>query len=143
MAAKIKADFEDISVTVNEIEQIRRQLLDMKPMLTGSASEVKEMFTTVDSTILELENEIIQLKTTGFGQDGVRFPGKLMKKLSYLSSAVATGDFSPPNQHQEVYEELHARWEDVEGRWNTYKEGSLNELITKLQENQIGPLVSQ
>lgn len=143
LLAKIKADFEEISLTVNEIELIRRQLLDMKPMLKGAGSEVKEMFATVDSTILELENEIIQLKTTGFGQDGVRFPGKLMKKLAYLSSAVATADFSPPDQHQEVYEELHARWEDVEGRWNTYKEGSLNELITKLQENEIGPLVSQ
>ena len=143
LLAKIKADFEDISLTVNEIEQIRRQLLDMKPMLTGSDSKVKAMFATVDSTILELENEIIQLKTTGFGQDGVRFPGKLMKKLAYLSSAVATADFRPPNQHQTVYEELRASWEDVEGRWNSYQEGPLKELITLLQENEIGPLVSQ
>ncbi|MEM9833254.1 MAG: sialidase [Bacteroidota bacterium] len=143
LLAKIRTDFEDISVTVNEIELIRRQLLDMKPMLADVEGEVKEMFTSVDSAILELENEIIRLKVTGLGQDGVRFPGRLVEKLSYLSSAVATADFRPPNQHQEVYEELHARWEDVEGRWNAYQEGSLNELITILQENQIGPLVSQ
>ncbi|MDF9795411.1 photosystem II stability/assembly factor-like uncharacterized protein [Catalinimonas alkaloidigena] len=140
LLTKIKQDIEDISLTVNKAEKIRRQLLDLKPLLSGDMEEVHLQLASVDSTVLVLENKMIQLKRTGTGQDGVRFPGMLLEKLSYLSSAVATADFRPANQHVEVYEELHARWEAVQGEWNTYMEGPMKELIDTLQDNEIGPL---
>lgn len=141
LLTKIKQDIEDISVTVNNAEKIRRQLLDLKPLLSEDMEEIHTQLASVDSMVLALEHKMIQLKRTGTGQDGVRFPGMLLEKLSYLSSAVATADFRPADQHVEVYEELHARWEEVQGEWNTYMEGPMKELIDTLQDNEIGPLM--
>ena len=93
LLSDIKIDVEDISVTVNQAEKIRRQLLDLQPMLPSSAEDIHKQLTLVDSAILEIENEMIQLKQTGTGQDNIRTPGKLLEKLSYLSSAVAVADF--------------------------------------------------
>ena len=138
---KIKTDIEDISVTVNEAERIRRQVLDLKPMLGSEHANVHSMLATVDSTVLEIENKMIQLMRTGRGQDGVRFPGMLLEKLSYLSSAVATSDFRPADQHQEVYATLHGRWENVRKEWEDCKQGPVSELVKMLQDNKIGPLL--
>lgn len=137
LLAKIKDDIEDISVTINEAEKIRRQLLDLKPLLSADRKDVIKTLAAVDSTILEIENEMIQLKTSGTGQDGVRFPGKLMKKLSYLSAAVATADFKPADQHEEVFQVLHSRWETVKNEWQTAIDGPVAELLDMLQENEI------
>lgn len=141
LLTKIKADVEEISVTINKAEQIRRQLLDLKPLLSEDRKDIQEKLLAVDSMILEIENEMIQLKTTGTGQDGVRFPGKLMKKLSYLSSAVSTADFRPADQHEEVFQALHSRWESVQDEWATLLNGPMEELLKMLQDNEIGPLM--
>jgi len=138
---EIKTDIEAITLTVNEAERIRRQLLDMKPMLASEHTDIHRMLASVDSTVLHIENEMIQLMRTGRGQDGVRFPGMLLEKLSYLSSAVATSDFRPADQHQEVYEELHSRWGGIRQKWEDCKQGPVTELVKMLQDNDIGPLL--
>jgi photosystem II stability/assembly factor-like uncharacterized protein len=138
---KIKNDIDEISKTVNEAERIRRQLLDLQPMLAKDLQDVHLMLSTVDSTVLEIENKMIQLMRSGRGQDGVRFPGMLLEKFSYLSSAVATADFRPADQHQAVYEELHGRWGNVKEEWRNCMQGPMKELVKMLQDNKIGPLL--
>ena len=141
LLSKIKADFEEISVTVNKAERIRRQLLDLKPMLSKDMKELNKMLSEVDSSAQEIENKMIQIAHTGTGQDVIRLPGQLLEKLSYLSSTVAIADFRPADQYGEVYEKLHQEWQSVHTEWNTFLEGPLSELVEMLQNNKIGPLI--
>ena len=141
LLVKIKSDVQEISKEVNKAERIRRQLLDLKPMLSKDMKSVKEMLIKVDSTVTEIENQMIQLKHTGKGQDVIRLPGQLLEKLSYLSSTVAIADFRPADQYQEVYQELHAEWLRVKKEWEACLEGPLKELVKVLQNNAVGPLV--
>lgn len=126
---KIKADFEEISVTVNEAEKLRRQLRDMVPMVS---QETGEKILTLDSMLTEVENKMIQLKHTGKGQDVIRLPGMLLEKLSYLASTVAIADFKPADQYAEVYEKLHIEWVEVKKAWEKLKSGE----VTTLQQEQ-------
>ncbi|MEN0048476.1 MAG: sialidase, partial [Bacteroidota bacterium] len=75
LLGKIKTDFEEISNTVNKAERIRRQLLDLKPLLSKDMKNLSKMLNQVDSTAQEIENKMIQLKHTGTGQDVIRLPG--------------------------------------------------------------------
>ena len=49
---------------------------------------------------------LVDLRLTGGGQDGVRFGAKLISKLGYLANGLASGDFKPTNQHLEVQQLL-------------------------------------
>ncbi len=137
----IKLDVEEISQAVNKTEKIRRQLRDLVPMLPEEHAAFAEDIKKVDSLLAQIENEMIQLKQTGNGQDMIRTPGKLLEKLSYLASAVAVADFPPADQHQAVFDEHHQRWMEVQGRWRAVESGALAELIQRLKEEGIGAIV--
>ena len=134
----IRTDYENISIAVNESEKIRRQLRDMMPMVPKDMSEKVEK---MDSLLTVVENNMIQLKHTGKGQDVIRLPGMLLEKLGYLASTVAIADFKPADQYVAVYEKLHAEWLEVQQAWEQLKSDELNTFQNTLKEAQIGPLI--
>ena len=135
---KIRADFEEISIAVNEAEQLRRQLRDLMPMVTGDVLADVE---ALDSLATGVENQMLQIKHTGKGQDMIRLPGMIMEKLSYLAATVAIADFKPADQYVDVYEKLHAEWKDVQGSWEQVKNQDVAALLDTMKENQIDPLI--
>ncbi len=139
----IGEDLDDLAKTVNEIELIRRQLYDLKDALkaSGKAKILIPRIDTVHRELIELEGKMIQLKYTGTGQDAVRYPSMLAERLSYLASAAASADFRPTDQHVEVYELLHDRFEQYREQFDDFKTGPLVELLNSLDENGIGPII--
>ena len=138
---KIKLDVEEISIEVNKAEKIRRQLKDMKSILTEETKEISKQLSVVDSTVTELENKMIQLQHTGNGQDGIRKPGMLLEKLSYLSTAVGTADFKPADQHTAVFDKLHAEWNVLKKEWEQCLEGPVKKLVSTLRDKEVGALI--
>jgi len=135
---KIRADYEEISTTVNEAERLRRQLRDLMPMVSGDVlAEVKSL----DSVATSVENQMIQLKHTGKGQDAIRLPGMIAEKLGYLASTVAIGDFKPADPYMEVYTQLHAEWLAVQKAWEQIKNENVDSMRDTMKENQVGPLI--
>ncbi len=138
LLSKIRTDFEEISLAVNEAEKLRRQLRDMMPMVSGEIlGNIKEM----DSIATVVENKMVQLKHTGKGQDGIRLPGMLMEKLSYLASTVAIADFKPADQYVEVYDKLHSEWLQVQKEWEQVKKEKVASLRKMMEDNQVGSLI--
>ena len=96
---------------VNEIEWLRRQVLDLK-MVAEEAERVESIASVVDGfdgSLLAVEEQLIQLLITGTGQDRIRWPTQLAGRITYLAGAVASNDFPPTDQMQEVYDGLHER----------------------------------
>jgi len=60
----------------------------------------------MNQKLIDLEMNLVDLRQTGAGQDGVRFGSKLISKIGYLANGVAGGDFKPTNQHLEVQQIL-------------------------------------
>jgi photosystem II stability/assembly factor-like uncharacterized protein len=101
MLFDVRKDLESVADMVNQIEIIRAQLGTLKPLLRGAdlvrlADELEKKFT-------DIEDNLIQRRFTGQGQDTVRWPPKLISKLNYLGNGVASGDFPPNQQQQEVH----------------------------------------
>ena len=86
---------------------------------------------------------LVDLRQTGEGQDGVRFGSKLASKMGYLATGVASGDFKPTDQHEEVRtllgEELRRSLQRIDGLLGAELERLNTLLRTRSIPNIVAP----
>jgi hypothetical protein len=104
MMLELRAHLESGAQMVNQIEFIRSQLEKLMTTLSaGSDSAAAKSATeALDKKLIDIEEELIQRRLTGQGQDTVRWPPKLLAKISYLAGGLASGDFGPTKQQLAV-----------------------------------------
>jgi hypothetical protein len=102
---QIRRDHDLAAEAINRIEWVRRQVYDLSDILEdqGSADEVLEAGRVLVGKLIEVEEALIQLRLTGTGQDGVRWPARISERLRYLAQNVASADFRPNAQQGEVH----------------------------------------
>ncbi len=105
MLADLRRDLETVVDMVNRVELVRKQLADVKALVEGdaSAAAVRQAADALEKKLLAVEDHLIQRKFTGQGQDTVRWPAKLVSKLTYLGNGVASSDHAPTSQAREVH----------------------------------------
>lgn len=140
---KLHFDMNQLVKMINEIELSRRQLLDLQATLqaSGQHKDVLPEIHKMDSALVERENQMIQLKTTGTGQDMVRYPAQLAERIDYLASAVAVADFPPADQHKEVHDLLHERLAEQKANYKEFIQGDFATFLQLLKDKGIGALV--
>ena len=144
LVSKIYADLNTTISHINSIEVIRRQLLDLKAMLKNSSSkkEFVQMVDKLENQFLEIEKQLIQLKITGTGQDGVRYQKMLVEKLRYLAANVQISDFKPADSYVEVYEILKGRLNSIAQKFEKLKTEDLSNTLDTLRNNKIEMIVT-
>ena len=120
---ELRKDLENAADMVNQIEVIRSQLASITTLLdstgalpgpTGVSSQptstssgadysaIRQAAAELEKKLIEVEENLIQRKLTGQGQDTVRWPPKLISKINYLANGIGSSDFPPTTQHREV-----------------------------------------
>ena len=130
MLTELRRDIDEAAGVVNRIELVRAQIQGLSRVL--DQAEIVKPAMELEGRLAELEQNLVELRMTGRGQDGVRFGARLLGKLNYLAGGLASADFGPTNQQIEVQRELEARLKkhqaDLEGLFgNDLK--ALNELM--------------
>jgi len=138
----IKKIYDDLNLTanyVNSIEIARRQLLDLKSMLsnTKQKEELIAIVDSLESEFLNVEKQLIQMKETGTGQDDVRFEKMIGEKLAYLGGNVPNADFRPSDSYYEVYELLNKRLKNVGEEFEKLKNEKLKDVINTLNKEGV------
>jgi hypothetical protein len=89
---------------VNQIEVILAQLEKLNETLASgsNSASVKSAAESFEKKLIDIEENLIQRRLTGQGQDTVRWPPKLLTKINYLAGGLASGDFAPTKQQREV-----------------------------------------
>jgi hypothetical protein len=96
----------DAADAVHRIEAVRVQLDTLtRP---GADAAVRRAGQSLQQRLTGLEMNLVDLRLTGRGQDGVRFGAKLISKLAYLASGIASSDYKPTSQHGEVQQLLES-----------------------------------
>jgi photosystem II stability/assembly factor-like uncharacterized protein len=145
MLFDLRKDLEAVADMVNGIEVVRGQLYSLTAVLGSdqSAREVRSAAEQLDKKLTDLEDNLIQRKLTGRGQDGTRWPIKLVSKLTYLANGLASADFAPTTQQREVHAEFKRRIatyrrqlddllsRDVSGFNNLLRERGIQNIVTK------------
>ena len=97
----LKVELDQAATAVARIENLRLQVQQVQRLDAGDAEMVRQL-RALDAALIEVEMELVDLRLTGTGQDGVRFGAKLISKLGYLANGVSVADFRPTTQHVEV-----------------------------------------
>jgi photosystem II stability/assembly factor-like uncharacterized protein len=143
MLEDIRRDFNATADMINRIEWIRRQLDDLSDVLNdqGGRDDIVAAAANLDSTFVSLEENLIQLRLTGTGQDGVRWPAKLQGRLSYLASAVATADFRPTDQEVEVHQLLKERLAQYRAGLARLLQTDFEAFNARLRASNLSPII--
>jgi photosystem II stability/assembly factor-like uncharacterized protein len=90
---------------VNRIEVVRAQLASLRNTLGGDSTtrDIRSGADSLENKLIAVEGELTQLLLTGRGQDGVRYPARLIAKFGYLGYGIAAGEFEPTDQQREVF----------------------------------------
>jgi photosystem II stability/assembly factor-like uncharacterized protein len=141
---KLYLDMNRLAGNINRIERIRRQLYDLTAMLKTEKgnSSVIEAANVVDTALIRLESKMIRLKTTGEGQDDVRYPARLASRISYLASVVAVADFRPTDQDVAVYQMLHKKLLLYDNQLKQLLATRVDDFLKLLSENDIKPVIT-
>ncbi len=100
----LRDELNTAAAAVSRIESARAQL-EALPRLTTDTT-MRRAAAAMNQKLMDLEMNLVDLRQTGAGQDGVRFGSKLIAKIGYLANGMAGGDFKPTNQHVEVQQIL-------------------------------------
>ena len=130
---ELRASADSVAGLINQLESVRRQVLDARDVLLERAdaadgdvtgeegdeeggdapgSPARALAATADSLnekLIEVEQGLFQMRGTGTGQDQIRYPSRLMERLTYLMATVGVADFPPTDQEGEVKAILEER----------------------------------
>jgi photosystem II stability/assembly factor-like uncharacterized protein len=143
MMQELYQDMNKLTADINKMERIKRQLLDLKVILQAQKDK-KNMIVAIDSIyhdFVTLENKMIQLQSTGTGQDDVRFPAQLAERIWYLASVVAVSDFKPTDQDKEVQEILQQRQINYNRELDELLEGKFAIFLKVLNAHKVSAIM--
>ena len=131
MMSELWKDLDNGSRMVNQIEFIRSQLEKV------DAAVVKSAVDAIDKKLTDIEDNLVQRKLTGQGQDTVRWPPKLLTRFGYLAGGLASGDFAPTKQQREVQALLEPQLAGLRQRLDDVLNKDLPALNKLLTDNNI------
>ncbi len=160
MLSELRRNLDSAADMVNRIEIIRSQLNSITTILSaprvdstpsdgssepGSSTQyadLKSAANSLDTKLIEIEEELIQRKLTGQGQDTVRWPPKLITKISYLASGLSGADFPPTNQQREVHGLFKQQLASLRTRLDEVLSRDVSAFNRRLQENRIPNVIT-
>jgi hypothetical protein len=140
MLFDLRKDMESAAEMVNQVEAIRAQLNKLRADQGGSA-DVKTAADDFEKKLTDIEDGLIQRKYSGQGQDTTRFPAKLIGKMSYLGGGIATGDYPPNKQQQEVHAMFKSQLAGLRKRLDGVMATDLSNFNRMLKEKNISTVI--
>ncbi|HEX6315861.1 MAG TPA: hypothetical protein VFZ73_13415 [Gemmatimonadaceae bacterium] len=141
----MRADHDSAASAINRIEWTRRQLLDLEAILRDQggpgAAEILQQSQALTRKLIGVEENLIQLRTTGTGQDGVRWPAQVSERLRYLIGNTSTGDYRPTDQAGEVHQVLRVQLEEARRNLNLILQTDLPALNRLLQQRNLPGII--
>jgi len=126
----LRRDLDAATDLINNIELVRSQIYNVA-RIAGDTS-IKKAGDELDRKLIDVEGKLVELRSTGRGQDGVRWGAKLVAKIGYLASGLAGGDFKPTNQQVEVQRVLETQLKSSQAEAETLLNrdlSGLNEIL--------------
>lgn len=140
MLFELRSDLDSAAKMVNQIEVIRGQLDKLLASGSQVSPAILKAAASFDKKLIAIEENLIQRRLTGQGQDTVRWPPKLISKLNYLAGGVGGADFAPTNQHREVHALFKAQLASHRKRLDELLADDLKDFNRLLSDSGLKPI---
>ena len=119
-------DLDSAVAMINALENVRGQLAAMKASLATDSSSarmtdpsaIRGAADSLDAALLVVERKLFQTRTTGRGQDALRWPSRIAEQLLYLHGSIGGSDYAPTEAQRQVAEELHTQLQRVRAEYD-------------------------
>jgi photosystem II stability/assembly factor-like uncharacterized protein len=100
----------EVSTAIKQLQSVRKQINDFVNGFedTAKIKPLKDMSKPILDSLQGIEDVLYQSKIKA-GEDGLRYPVKLMEKLGALKQQVAYGDARPTQQSFDLFNDLSQR----------------------------------
>jgi photosystem II stability/assembly factor-like uncharacterized protein len=136
----LRADIDAAAETINGLESVRSQLQALRRLVQDP--EVIETSKAIEQKFTDVEAKLQELRTTGRGQDGVRFGAKLYSKLNYLANGLMSNDYRPTAQQLEVHALLQQQLRGMQGELNQLLGNDIAAFNEKLRKMNLSTIVA-
>ena len=115
LVRSIQQDMRSVVDMINSLELTRGrlhstvQLIDADSAKATQQKALRASIDSLDTSLEKLEENLFQRRTTGRGQDDVRWSPRLAEQLEYLAGSVGGSDYAPTSSQREVAALLHQR----------------------------------
>jgi photosystem II stability/assembly factor-like uncharacterized protein len=135
----IRADLDTVVGMVNSIEGTRSQLVALRNTLAADSgmAGIRSDADSLEQKLIGVEEALTQLKLTGRGQDDVRYPMKLMGRLSWLAEGIGGSDFAPTQQQREVQQLLRTEVRAARARLDALLQKEVAGFNEKLRQRNV------
>ncbi|MDZ7631191.1 MAG: hypothetical protein U5K74_07550 [Gemmatimonadaceae bacterium] len=105
---------------LNSLESVRAQVQAFRATLAADSTvaDLRAQADTIDKRLLAVEEQLVQVQTTGRGQDQIRRPFKLIEQLEYLAQSLGSSDYGPTDAHMQVQAVLRERLQQVKTQFD-------------------------
>jgi photosystem II stability/assembly factor-like uncharacterized protein len=100
----------EVSTAIKQLQSVRKQMNDFIGGFedTAKLKPLKDMSKPTLDSLQKIEDELYQSKIKA-GEDGLRYPVKLMEKLGALKQQAASSDTKPTQQEYDLFNDLSQR----------------------------------
>jgi photosystem II stability/assembly factor-like uncharacterized protein len=141
VVSALREELNTAAAAVHRIESARVQLEGLPRLTTDTAA--RRAAAVMNQKLIDVEMNLVELRMTGAGQDGVRYGSKLISKIGYLANGIAGGDFTPTNQHLEVQQLLGEQLRTHLAALNALMTGDLVALNDQLRAKNLPIIVDR
>ena len=141
MLTALRRDVDATVDAINSAELVRNQVYNLKNIIQDT--ELKRAADELDKKVIAAEQQLVELRATGRGQDGVRWGSKLVQKFGYLANGLQGGDFKPTNQQAAVQKDLEDKLKASQTQMNDVLNRDLGTLNDMLRRANLPTVVSQ
>lgn len=127
MASDIAKDIDAVVDMVNTLEVVRSQAATIKGSLGDDTTmaDVRARADSLERRLRDVEAVLLQLRTTGRGQDLIRYPFRLGEQLIYLGQSVTASDYAPTEPQRQVHAVLKEQLRQARARFDAVMAGDL------------------
>ena len=128
---------------VSQMESVRSQVQQLTAALASDRpnADLKPSVDSLGRKFTDLENKIVDLRQTGQGQDGVRWPVQLAGQLGYLQGNLsASAGAAPTTEQRSVYTVLDKQSRATKNALDVLIERDLKALNAKLAARGLKPI---
>ena len=140
----LQADLNAAVDMYNQTELIRAQVQHLNRTLAadGDNADIRAAADSLEQKFVGFEENLHQLRLTGRGQDGVRWPIKLAGRIAYLSNGIASSDFAPTTQQVQVHELFKREIQTLQGQLGQLIGQDLPQFNERLRQRNIPNIVA-
>ena len=137
------ADINDAVDAINTVQGVRTQLATLRDLLKDDpkAADLKGAADSLEKKFIAQEEFLRQLRSTGRGQDQLRWPMRITEQLIYLGGTLDGADQPPTAQQTQVQGLLHDQLQEVKGRIDTLLKRDLEAFNERLRQRKMQSVV--